>query len=239
MIRLTRGAGVKRTIMTPANEPILAARGIHKTYGSGAARTEVLHGLDLAVRRGEFVCVMGPSGCGKSTLLHILGLIMPPTAADELTINGTAALRLSDGQRTRLRRETMGFVFQRFNLLPVLSAEQNVRLALRLRRTSADGQVMRILEAVDLGSERRKRPGQLSIGQQQRVAIARALVARPALLFADEPTGNLDSDNSRRILDLLRGFRDRDGQTIVMITHNEQCGGWADRVLHMKDGRIA
>ncbi len=182
--------------------------------------------------------IMGPSGCGKSTLLHILGLMMPPTHAAELVIEGTSALGLSDSRRTQLRREKIGFVFQRFNLLPVLSAEQNVHLALRLRGVEADGMVTSILEAVDLADCRRKKPGQLSIGQQQRVAIARALVTRPPLLLADEPTGNLDSDNADRILALLRGFRDRDSQTILMITHNPQCTEWADRVLRMKDGRF-
>jgi len=217
---------------------ILTARGIRKSFRSDSVVTEVLHGLDLEIRRGEFVTVMGPSGCGKSTLLHILGLMMAPTQADDLIIDGTSALGLSDSRRTQVRREKIGFVFQRFNLLPVLSAEQNVRLALRLRGIEADGRIDSILAAVGLDDSRRKKPGQLSIGQQQRVAIARALVTRPPLLLADEPTGNLDSDNATRILDLLRGFRDRDGQTILMITHNPQCADWADRVLHMRDGRF-
>ncbi len=217
---------------------ILTARSIRKSFRSDSVVTEVLRGLDLEVRRGEFVAVMGPSGCGKSTLLHILGLMMPPTQADELLIEGVSALNLNDSRRTQMRRDKIGFVFQRFNLLPVLSAEQNVRLALRLRGIDADGRVDSILSAVDLADSCKKKPNQLSIGQQQRVAIARALVTRPPLLLADEPTGNLDSDNAQRVLDLLRGFRDRDGQTILMITHNPQCTDWADRVLHMRDGRF-
>ncbi len=217
---------------------ILIARGIRKSFRSGDVVTEVLRGLDVEVAAGEFVAVMGPSGCGKSTLLHILGLMMPPTSADELSIQGLSVLGLSDSRRTELRREKIGFVFQRFNLLPVLSAEQNVRLALRLRGTEGNGLVDAMLEAVDLADSRRKKPGELSIGQQQRVAIARAMVTRPSLLLADEPTGNLDSDSAQKVLDLLRRFRDRDGQTIVMITHNPQCTEWADRVLRMKDGRF-
>lgn len=217
---------------------ILTAHGVRKDFRSGSVVTEVLRGLDLAVRPGEFVTIMGPSGCGKSTLLHILGLMMPPTQADELAIEGTSALELNDSRRTQMRREKIGFVFQRFNLLPVLSAEQNIRLALRLRGVDVDGRVDAILSDVDLTDSRRKKPRELSIGQQQRVAIARALVTRPPILLADEPTGNLDSDNAQRVLDLLRRFRDRDGQTILMITHNPQCTEWADRVLRMKDGRF-
>jgi putative ABC transport system ATP-binding protein len=224
--------------MAKDDAQILVARGIRKSFRSDSVITEVLRGLDLEVRRGEFVTVMGPSGCGKSTLLHILGLMMAPTQAGDLVIDGTSALGLGDSRRTQVRREKIGFVFQRFNLLPVLSAEQNVRLALRLRGFDADGRVDSILAAVDLMDSKRKKPGQLSIGQQQRVAIARALVTRPPILLADEPTGNLDSDNARRVLDLLRQFRDRDGQTILMITHNPQCTEWADRVLQMKDGRF-
>lgn len=217
---------------------ILTGRAIRKDFRNGSLVTPVLRGLDIEVGAGEFVAVMGPSGCGKSTLLHILGLMMPPTEAQKLVIAGATALNLNDSRRTQMRREKIGFVFQRFNLLPVLSAEQNIRMALRLRGIEPDGRVDAILEAVDLADSRFRKPGQLSIGQQQRVAIARALVARPPILLADEPTGSLDSDNARRILDLLRGFRDREGQTILMITHNPQCTEWADRVLRMKDGRF-
>ena len=217
---------------------ILIAEGLCKSFRNGSVVTEVLRGLDLNVRRGEFVAIMGPSGCGKSTLLHILGLMMPPTRAANLCIDGRSVLGLNDTRRTQVRREKIGFVFQRFNLLPVLSAEQNVRLALRLRGVESNGQVESILADVGLHDVRRKKPRELSIGQQQRVAIARALVTRPQILLADEPTGNLDSENSRRVLDLLRLFRDRDGQTILMITHNPQCTEWADRTLRMKDGRF-
>jgi len=217
---------------------ILIAEGLCKSFRSGAVVTEVLRGLDLEVRRGEFVAIMGPSGCGKSTLLHVLGLMMPPTSATNLAIDGRSVLGLSDSRRTQVRREKIGFVFQRFNLLPVLSAEQNVRLALRLRGAESNGQAESVLADVDLTDVRGKKPRELSIGQQQRVAIARALVTRPQILLADEPTGNLDTENSRRVLDLLRRFRDRDGQTILMITHNPQCTEWADRTLHMRDGRF-
>jgi putative ABC transport system ATP-binding protein len=233
--------GVKEHSETMGNsgtDIILSAHGIRKSFRSDSVDTEVLHGVSIEMRRGEFVMVMGPSGCGKSTLLHVLGLMMAPTAAESLRIDGLAALGLSDGERTRLRREKVGFVFQRFNLLPVLTTGQNIRLALELRGLQINGQVEAILEDVDLAEFANRKPGQLSIGQQQRVAIARALVARPPLLLADEPTGNLDSDNSKRVLELLRRFRDRDGQSILMITHNPQCADWADRVLHMKDGRF-
>jgi len=222
--------------MAEGNGLILRAFGIHKNFGSGTAAAEVLRGLNLEMRRGEFVMVMGPSGCGKSTLLHILGLMMAPTSAEDLVIDGITALGLSDGERTRLRREKVGFVFQRFNLLPVLTSRQNIGMALKLRGESDEGRVEAVLHEVDLSDSGHKKPGQMSIGQQQRVAIARALVTRPPLLLADEPTGNLDTENSNRILKLLRQFRDRDGQTILMITHNPQCTEWADRVLHMKDG---
>jgi len=221
-----------------ANDRMIEARGVRKSFGNGADAVEVLHGLDLELKRGEFVMVMGPSGCGKSTLLHILGLMMAPTRAESLAIDGVAATGLSDGERTRIRREKIGFVFQRFNLLPVLSARQNVRLAMSLRGNVDDARIDALLADADLADCAAKKPGQLSIGQQQRVAIARALVTRPPILLADEPTGNLDTDNARRVLDLLRRFRERDGQTILMITHNPQCEEWADRVLRMKDGRF-
>jgi len=217
---------------------ILSATDIHMSYRSGSVATPVLHGLDLEVRHGEFVLIMGPSGCGKTTLLHILGLMMRPTRAESLQIDGVDALNLSDGQRTRLRREKIGFVFQRFNLLPVVSAADNVRLAMRLHGLRPDGTVEALFERFALTGKEHQKPGALSMGEQQRVAIARAVACRPALLLADEPTGNLDSDSSEKVLSLLRELNRRDGQTVVMITHNEQCIAAADRVIHMKDGRF-
>jgi putative ABC transport system ATP-binding protein len=216
---------------------ILQAGSLSHTYGTGEAATSVLHGIDLAVRRGEFVMIMGPSGCGKTTLLNILGLMMRPTSGI-VEIEGRATQDLGDSERTALRRDKLGFVFQRFNLLPVLSAEGNVALALHLRGESVDGQVVEALDRVGLSAKRRKKPGLLSVGEQQRVAIARALVRRPSLLLADEPTGNLDSRNAASVLDLLAELNRSDGLTVVMITHNEHVIDRADRVLTMQDGRF-
>ena len=215
---------------------ILVAKGLHKYYGSGLARVHVLRGLDLSVRRGEFLAVMGNSGCGKSTLLHILGLMMPADEG-EVYLDGR---RLPDGEgaRTMLRRTQIGFVFQRFNLLGVLSAADNVAISLRVRRLTADGRVAELFERLGIAHVARRKPGQMSIGEQQRVAVARALAHRPALLLADEPTGNLDSDNGRALLDVFRLMNRQENQTVVMITHSEEAARCADRVVHMKDGRI-
>jgi ABC-type lipoprotein export system ATPase subunit len=211
---------------------------LQHAYTHAGVVEPVLHGLDLQVRRGEFVVVMGPSGCGKTTLLNILGLMLSPTRAGSFRLAGQDVRDLSDAARTRLRREAIGFVFQRFNLLPTINVRQNVLLPLRLRKATADGQADRLIAQVGLAECARKKPGQLSVGQQQRVAIARAVVGEPALLLADEPTGNLDSGNAAGILELLSDFHRRLGQTVVMITHNEQLAVAADRVLHMRDGRF-
>ena len=217
---------------------MIDVRDLHHAYTTGAVIEPVLHGLDLQVRRGEFVVIMGPSGCGKTTLLNILGLMMPPTGAASVQVAGHETLGLSDAARTRLRRDVLGFVFQRFNLLPTINVRQNVALPLRIRRAPADGQVDELVTRVGLAAYAHKKPGQLSVGQQQRVAIARAVIGRPALLLADEPTGNLDSANAAAVLELLSGFHQQQGQTVVMITHNEHLTVNADRVLHMRDGRF-
>ncbi len=219
-------------------ELMIDVRGVDHDYTHGAVVEPVLHGLDLQVRRGEFVVIMGPSGCGKTTLLNILGLMMPPTRAASLRIAGRETLALADDARTRLRREALGFIFQRFNLLPTLSARRNIALPLRIRGVAVDGQVEHLMARVGIGSWADKKPGQLSSGQQQRVAIARAVVGEPALLLADEPTGNLDSANAEAILDLLSDLHREHGQTVVMITHNERLAVRADRVLQMRDGRF-
>jgi putative ABC transport system ATP-binding protein len=179
---------------------------------------------------------MGPSGCGKTTLLNVLGLMTPPTSARELTIDGTDCLRLSERGRTAVRRDKIGFVFQRFNLLRTVSARGNIELALRLRGMATDGQVPAILREVGLEACAHRKPGHLSIGEQQRVAIARAVACRPAILLADEPTGNLDSGNTEAVIRLFRRFHESAGLTIIMITHNPDCAAAADRILHMKDG---
>jgi putative ABC transport system ATP-binding protein len=210
---------------------------VHHTYRADGVQTPVLHGINLEVRRGEFVVIMGPSGCGKSTLLNVLGLMMRPTSG-EVEIDGARTESLSDSSRTGLRRRKLGFIFQRFNLLRVLSAEQNVAIALRLRGEGVNGQAVAALERVGLAGKRRCKPGNLSVGEQQRVAIARAVVTRPMLLLADEPTGNLDSNNAAGVLDLLAELNRADGLTTLMITHNEQLAERADRVMVMRDGRL-
>lgn len=217
---------------------MIHVQNLHHTFGTGPARVEVLHGIDLQIQSGEFVALMGPSGCGKTTLLHILGLITRPTRADSLRLHNTETCRLSDAARTRLRRRHVAFVFQRFNLIPVLSSIENVRLALRLRGSPIDGQPERMLDAVGLGPERKRKPSQLSMGQQQRVAIARAMACQPDLLLADEPTGSLDSENADTVLDLFDRFHTELGLTLVLATHNEAVAGRADRILRMKDGMI-
>lgn len=217
---------------------MIDVRGLHHTYTHTGVAEPVLHGIDLQVRRGEFLVVMGPSGCGKTTLLNILGLVLSPTRAAALRLAGREMLGLGDGARTRVRREMIGFVFQRFNLLPTISVRKNVALPLRLRGLAADGQVDRLVDRVGLAGCAHKKPGQLSMGQQQRAAIARAVIGEPALLLADEPTGNLDSANAAGVLELLSDLHRRLGQTVVMITHNEQLAVTADRVLRMCDGRF-
>ncbi|MDD4891708.1 MAG: ABC transporter ATP-binding protein [Phycisphaerae bacterium] len=216
----------------------IQALGVQKSYRGDGVVTPVLRGLDLCVPAGKFVAIMGPSGCGKSTLLHILGLMMKPDAG-QVTLVGKAIHDLSAGQQTMIRRKVVGFVFQRFNLLSSISALANVKLAARLRGVDTRTTPAEMLELVGLTGQARRRPGQLSIGEQQRVAIARAMIGRPPLLLADEPTGNLDSDNSHRILDLIRRLHDQFGQTTVMITHSQSAADVADVVHQMKDGLLA
>ena len=218
-------------------ETILETRRLTKTYRSDGVATPALRGVNLAVARGEFVSVMGPSGCGKSTLLYLMGLLDTPTEGTVL-VAGLDTAGLGDAERTRLRREHIGFVFQRFNLLPTLSAEENVALALRLRRRLVAAAPREILAAVGLEDKRRRRPSALSVGEQQRVAIARALVTQPTVILADEPTGNLDSEASDRVMDLVCRLRRERGQTIVLITHNEQVAARGDRLVRMRDGQL-
>jgi len=215
-------------------ENILTARGVHKSYGRGRARVQVLRGLDLAVRRGEFLAVMGPSGCGKSTLLHVLGLVTSPEAG-RIVLDGRE-VPADARARTALRRRRLAMIFQRFNLLGVLSAVDNVRISLRVRGARGDGRIDELFESLGIAHVRRRKPGEMSIGEQQRVAVARAIAHRPAVLLADEPTGSLDSANNDALLEIFRGMNRGDGQTIVMITHSPDAAAWADRIVHMKDG---
>jgi len=216
---------------------ILEARQLHKAYHTGQLDTPVLHGIDLEVTAGEFIAIMGPSGCGKSTLLYVLGLLARHDGGTVL-VDGHDASTLSDVAKTRLRRERMAFVFQRFNLLPALTAEENVALPLKLSGKPHATEPREMLDRVGLGRKTHHRPAALSIGEQQRVAIARSLVGRPAVLFADEPTGNLDSDNGQKVLDLLGEFNRGDGQTILMVTHNAEAARAAGRVIRMRDGKF-
>ena len=216
---------------------IIETTSLRKTYRHGGVETPVLHGVDLSIDAGEFVAIMGPSGCGKSTLLYILGL-MTGYDSGTVKINEVDIAFMSDADRTRFRARRMAFVFQRFNLLPALSAKDNVAMALRLRGERDDHAVLEMLDAVGLADKKDRRPAALSIGEQQRVAIARSLVGRPEILFADEPTGNLDSETGEVILALLSGFSRKMGQTILMVTHNAEAATWADRTITMRDGRF-
>lgn len=218
---------------------VLRARKLNKSYFFDHSSLSVLHDIDLDIRRGEFVAVMGPSGCGKSTLLHILGLMQTANNAEELMLEGVDTMSLNQSQRTAVRRERIGFVFQRFNLLDILNAEDNLRLAFKIRGAQAsDAQIKEVLATVGLSERSRHKPQQMSIGEQQRLAIARAMIHRPAILLADEPTGNLDSENTARIMDLLVSYNKEYGQTIIMVTHNPELVGRVDRLVKMKDGRI-
>ncbi len=218
------------------DEYILKATDLHKSFGGGAAREHVLRGLDLRVRRGEFLAVMGPSGCGKSTLLHILGLMAGPNEGT-IIIDGLDTTGLGERGRAELRREKIGFVFQRFNLISVLSGYDNIALSLRIRGLDSGG-TDELLRAMGVADVARKKPSQMSIGQQQRLAVARAIAHKPDILLADEPTGSLDSDNAQTLLELLASANRQDGQTIVMITHSPAVAEVATRVVYMKDGRI-
>jgi len=220
--------------------PAVEARALSRVYGSGDARVEALREIDLRVEPGRFVAVMGPSGSGKSTLLHLLGGLDAPTGGSIL-IGGEDLSRLNDDQLTLLRRRRIGFIFQAFNLLDVLSAVENVALPLLIdgmSEAAAHADALAALTLVGMAERRDHFPGRLSGGEQQRLAIARALVMRPLLLLADEPTGNLDSGNSDQVMALLRGLVDKQGQTILMVTHSARHAALADRLIHLRDGRI-
>ncbi|MFF3692875.1 ABC transporter ATP-binding protein [Streptomyces sp. NPDC002221] len=213
-------------------------RSLTRRYGSGGTSVTALDQVSLAFLRGTFTAVMGPSGSGKSTLLQCAAGLDRPTSGS-VTVGDTELSRLSETKLTLLRRERIGFVFQAFNLLTSLTAEQNVALPLRLAgRRPRKAQVREVLEQVGLGDRARHRPTELSGGQQQRVALARALITRPEVLFGDEPTGALDSQTGREVLTLLRGMVDRDGQTIIMVSHDPVAASYADRVVFLADGRV-
>lgn len=217
---------------------IVRASGLERVYGEGEAEVRALDGIDVEFEKGRFTSIMGPSGSGKSTLMHILAGLDRPTAGT-VEIEGTEITSLNDSALTRLRRDELGFVFQFFNLLPVLSAEENILLPLSIARRKPDQEwVDTVIERVGLTDRRKHRPSELSGGQQQRVAVARALVTRPTVLFADEPTGNLDSKSSDDVLDLLRGAVDEFGQTVIMVTHEPDSAARGDRLIALRDGRL-
>jgi putative ABC transport system ATP-binding protein len=218
--------------------PVVVARDVVRRYGEGETAVDALRGVSVEIQSGKATAVMGPSGSGKSTLMHILAGLDKPTSG-EVEIAGTSIGKLGDNALTKLRREHIGFVFQFFNLLPMLNAEENILLPLTIAgEKPPDGWFERLVSDVGLSDRLSHRPSELSGGQQQRVAIARALVSKPTVLFADEPTGNLDSATSHEILELLRRSVDEYGQTIVMVTHDAQAAATAHRVLFLADGRI-
>ncbi len=221
-----------------ANGAVVEAHELSRTYGKGDAAVHALRGVSLAVEPGKLTAVMGPSGSGKSTLMHLLAALDHPTEG-HVTIAGRRLGELSDTAITKLRREHIGFIFQFFNLLPMLTAEENIVLPLTLAGARPDAEFFdNLLGRVGLQDRRKHRPSELSGGQQQRVAIARALVSRPTVVFADEPTGNLDSKTGGDILDLLRGSVRDYGQTLVMVTHDARAAATADRILFLADGVI-
>jgi len=219
---------------------MIQIRDLTKTYHVGDVDVHALRGVDLSVERGEFVAIVGPSGSGKSTLFHILGGLTPPTSGS-VHIDGRDLLAMTDAHRTELRKTTVGFVFQKYNLLPTLSAADNIAIARDIagKNGEPDAQFKEALKLLGIEGRLHHKPRALSGGEQQRVAIARAIVNHPAILLADEPTGNLDSENSRLVLGLLRDLNQRTGQTILMITHDLEAAAYANRIVRMHDGRIA
>ncbi len=217
---------------------ILETRGLRKVYGSGDTEVRALDGVDLAVEKGEFAAVVGTSGSGKSTLLHMLGGLDRPTGGSVI-VDGRDLSTLKDEELTIFRRRKIGFVFQNYNLVPVLNVYENIVLPIQLDGGQPDkGYTNQIIETLGLGSKLQNLPNNLSGGQQQRVAIARALAAKPAIILADEPTGNLDSRTSQDVMSLLKVTSQRFAQTIVMITHNEEIAQMAGRIIRIEDGRI-
>jgi putative ABC transport system ATP-binding protein len=222
----------------PYRGPVVSADGLTRRYGEGETAVDALRGVSLEIAEGKLTAVMGPSGSGKSTLMHILAGLDTPTSGD-VSIAGVPITNLSDTDLTKLRRKHIGFIFQFFNLLPMLNAQENVILPLSIAGEKPDQKwIAELMGKVGLENRRNHRPSELSGGQQQRVAIGRALVSRPTIVFADEPTGNLDSKTSAEILELMRNSVDTYGQTTVMVTHDPRAAAIADRILFLADGMI-
>jgi putative ABC transport system ATP-binding protein len=223
-----------------SSEPIISVRDLRKVYRVGEVDVNALRGVDLDAGAGEFLSVVGPSGSGKSTLFHILGGLTPPTSGS-VRVAGRDLLNLTDSQRTELRKTTVGFVFQKYNLLPTLSAQDNIEIARYIAykdHQPRDPKFEEVLKLLGIVGRLHHKPSALSGGEQQRVAIARAIVNHPAILLADEPTGNLDTENSNAVLGLLRRLNAETGQTILMITHNPEAAAFGHRTVTMRDGRI-
>ncbi|MBX3299891.1 MAG: ABC transporter ATP-binding protein [Acidobacteria bacterium] len=214
---------------------------LKKSYTIGKVEVPALRGVSVSVEPGEFVAIMGPSGCGKSTLLHLLGGLLSPTSGS-IIIDGEDLAKVSDAQRTDIRRRKIGFVFQRFNLFPTLTAEGNLKLAEKIHIGSGHGDAARrreVLQLLKLEDKMHHKPLELSGGEQQRVALARAVINSPAIILADEPTGNLDTENSEVVLNMFRELNRELGQTIVMITHNPEAAAVCSRIIRMRDGMVA
>ena len=223
-----------------SDRPLIETRDLQKIYRVGDVDVHALRGVSLNVQPGEFVSIIGPSGSGKSTLFNIIGGLTPPTSGT-ISIGGKDLQQLCDGERTSLRRTTVGFVFQRYNLLPTLSAKDNIEIARHIAGrdpSEEDPKFDKILDLLGIRQRLNHKPRALSGGEQQRVAIARAIVNRPAILLADEPTGNLDTENSNAVLGVLRDLNEQIGQTILMITHNPEAAVYGHRIVEMRDGRI-
>ena len=220
---------------------VLETNDLKMVYHVGKVDVNALRGVNISVGEGEYVAIMGPSGCGKSTLLHVVGGMLQPTSG-RVAIDGEDLTTMTDAQRTDLRRRKIGFVFQRFNLFPTLTAEGNLKLAERIYSNTKNGsdgaRRLEVLKLLGLENKIHHKPLELSGGEQQRVALARAIINRPAILLADEPTGNLDTENSKIVLDMLRSLNKELGQTIVMITHNPEAAALADRTIEMRDGQV-
>ncbi|MFQ5926231.1 MAG: ABC transporter ATP-binding protein [Terriglobia bacterium] len=219
-------------------ELVVQCINVWKIYHSGKIEVSALQGASLEVREGEFVAVMGPSGCGKSTLLYVIGGLTPPTSGSVL-VDGNSLGQMSDAERTLLRRRKIGFVFQRFNLLPTLTARANIAIAQHIQGDGFDPHRFEVTVSL-LGLKERlhQRPAELSGGEQQRVAIARAIISEPKIVLADEPTGNLDTQNSEVVLKMLKELNRELGQSLILITHNPEVARYADRILLMRDGRM-
>ena len=222
-----------------SDQPIISIRDLRKIYRLGEVEVQALRGVDLDIQRGEFVSIVGPSGSGKSTLFHILGGLTPPTSGS-IHIAGRDLLGMTDAERTELRKTSVGFVFQKYNLLPTLTARDNIEIARHIAHKNGPlhPSFTDVLKLLGIAGRLDHKPQALSGGEQQRVAIARSIVNQPAILLADEPTGNLDTENSTAVLGLLRGLNERLGQTILMITHNPEAASYGHRIVRMRDGRI-